>query len=105
MATQSSVNFIVSSASFAELLREPSVPSSRSVMKMVSRADFSTIPKGDSAGDGPPAGLPATDHSCLIKAVQPTLILAAQSLSINLTPTSTVSQGVMGVSKALQETR
>lgn len=97
------VNIIVSSASFAELLREPFVPSSRSVMKMLNRTNFSTNPKRDTTGDGPPAGLPATGHNCLVKAVQSTLIQVVLSLSINLTLTSTVSQGVRKVSKALPE--
>lgn len=91
------VNIIVSSSSFAALLREPSVLLSRSGMKILSRTDLSTNPKGNTAGDGPPAGLPATDHNRLIK--------AGQSLSINLTPTSTVSQGVTRFSKALLESR
>lgn len=72
-------------------------------MKMLNRTDFSTNPKGGTIDDGPPAGLPDTGHNCLIQAVQSTLIQVVQSLSINLTLTSTVSQGVARVSKALLE--
>ena len=67
-----SMNIPLSFVSFADLLRVHSVPSSRSVMKMLNRTGLSTDPRGGTASDGPPAGLPATDHNPLIQAVQPT---------------------------------
>lgn len=54
----------------AALLRVYSIPSSRSIMKMLNRTDLNTDPRGSTASDGPLTRLSNTDHNPMIQAVQ-----------------------------------